>query len=78
MNGGGGEGPLEVDRGESPGSALASSPVAGMFDPVGDPLVKRGSGAPRASVQDVALQQGPGSFYDCVVAGGGDASMAPR
>ena len=55
MNGVTGEGQLELNVGQSPESSLASSPVVGVFDPVGDRVVQLCSGSPRYGVQDVAL-----------------------
>ena len=56
---------------------MASSPVAGVFDPVGDRVVQLCSGASRAGVEAIALQQCLEGFHGCVVTGGGDAAMEP-
>ena len=67
MSGVADEGSLQLDRGETSESALVSTSVVGVFDPVGDRVVQLCSGSPRSGVQDVALQQCPERFHGGVV-----------
>lgn len=74
MSGGAGEGQFEFSGCESPESAITSSAVVSVLDPVGDRVAELCSSAPRAGFEDIALQQCPESFPGCVLAGGSDAN----
>src|SRR5699024_10711885 len=63
---------LVLDRGQTAETGLATATVVGPFDPGDDRDPEFLSGGPRASVQNVLLQQGEERFHGGVVSGCAD------